>query len=257
MADYDSALPVRGNVLDGDSIYADNTILIAGGSDGTSYQQLNVDTSGAVNVVGRVADGEIITGDPLTTGALFETGGGIAVDSGDITYVASDAYGRIIVVGQTADGSAYDTNVYPVVTAGVDDSGDVQVLRTDVSGALYVNIGGALQSSNAYASTNLVKDTPTAVVTLSPATTTTIRRIDVSGSGLMKCQIYFGTTSSEVVFATQFNSTANPNLVFEFPEGLEVGSTETIYAECTNLERRPSPNSDFDGYGTIFYETAS
>jgi len=254
MADYDSALPVRGNVTDGSAIYSENTILIAGGSDGTNYQQLNVDTTGALNVVGRVADGEAIEGDPLTNGGLFETGGGSAVDSGDITYLALDAYGRTICVGQVADGSAIDTNAYPVLIAGQDGT-NVQALRTDSTGRLAVVIGGGVYSDIVYGTANLVKDTPTTVV--SAAGDETIKKVIVSGSGLMKVDLQFGTTGSETTIAVKFNSTANPNVEFDFPDGFDVGATETILVECTNLENQGSPASDFDGYGTLVTENAA
>jgi len=252
MGDYDSAQPVRGNVEDGASIYTQNTVLITGGSDGTNYQQLNVDTSGAVNVVGRVNDGEAITGDPLTTGALFETDGGSAVDSGDITYLASDAWGRIINVGQNADGSAYDVNAYPIVNAGVDSAGNVQILLTDTSGRLIVNVGGGTEAGETYASANLVKDTVTDVVTESDVI---VKRIYVTGSGLMKVEIFEGVTASEVVKYVAFNSTSNPNVLFEWTEdGWLIPAINSIIVKCTNLENAASPTSDFDGYGTIVYE---
>jgi len=73
----------------------------------------------------------------------------------------------------------------------------------------------------------------------------------------LEVELYHGTTASETLFAVKFNSTANPNVEFEFPEGVEVDNTETIYVECTNLENQASPASDFDGYATMFKETSS
>jgi len=252
MGDYDSAQPVRGNVEDGASIYTQNTVLITGGSDGTNYQQMNVDTSGALNVVGRVADGEAITGDPLTTGGLFETDGGSAVDSGDITHLALDAWGRIICVGQNADGSAYDTNAYPLVMAGVDTGGDVQTLLTDTSGRLIVNVGGGTEAGETYGTASLVKDTITDVVTESDKV---VKRIYVTGSGLMKVEIFEGVTASETAKYVAFNSTSNPNVLFEWTEdGWNIPSANSVIVKCTNLENAASPVSDFDGYATIVYE---
>ena len=251
MADYDSALPVRGNVEDGASIYSQNTVLITGGSDGTNYQQLNVDTSGALNVVGRVADGEAITGDPLTTGGLFETGGGSAVDSGDITHLALDAYGRIIAVGQVADGDTIDANAFPVLMAGQDGT-NVQSLLTDTSGRLIVNVGGGTEAGIHYGTANLVKDTATAVVTVSDMI---VKRIYVTGSGLMKVEIFEGETASEAVVFVAFNSTANPNVLFDFTsDGWKILAANSLIVKCTNLENAASPTSDFAGYGTIVEE---
>jgi len=251
MADYDSALPVRGNVEDGASIYSQNTVLIIGGSDGTNYQQLNVDTSGAVNVVGRVADGEAITGDPLTNGGLFETDGGSAVDSGDITYLALDAYGRTIVVGQTADGDTIDANAFPVLMAGQDGT-NVQSLLTDTSGRLIVNVGGGTQAGITYGTANLVKDTVTDVVTVSDMI---VKRIYVAGSELMKVEVFEGATASETLKFVQFNSTANPNVLWDFTsDGWKIVSANSLIVKCTNLENASSPTSDFAGYGTIVEE---
>ena len=251
MADYDSALPIRGNVEDGASIYSQNTVLITGGSDGTNYQQLNVDTTGALNVVGRVADGVAIEGDPLANGGLFETDGGSAVDSGDITYLALDAYGRTICVGQTADGDTIDANAFPVLMAGQDGT-DVQTLLTDTSGRLIVNVGGGTEAGITYGTANLVKDTATEVVSASDLI---VKRIYVSGSGLMKVEIFEGETASETVQFVQFNSTANPNVVFDFTsDGWKIIGANTIIVKCTNLENGASPSSDFSGYGTIVEE---
>jgi hypothetical protein len=105
-----------------------------------------------------------------------------------------------------------------------------------------------------YATANLVKDTPTSVNTYSPgAGTDYLLSIRVSGSGLMKVEILYGTTSSEAVIDVKFNSTANPNVEFDMKE-LPIASTQTVIVRCTNLENSASPTSDFSGYATIIYK---
>ena len=226
MADYDSALPIRGNVKDGASVDADNQGLVMMGNDGSNYQDLSVDSSGnlQVDVVAELPAGTQVIGEVKVT------------DGTDDLDIATD-------------GSAAKTKGIQVLGT---DGTNAQILKTDTSGALFVNTGGALSNSNTYASVNLVKDTPTTLVSLAGAAV--VRKIVASGSGLMKVDVQYGTTASETTIAVLINSTANPNVELDFPHGLTVASGETILLECTNLEASGSPASDFSGYGTIMTE---
>ncbi len=248
--EYDSALAVRGNVLDGDTIYPENTILISGGSDGTNYKQISVDSSGRQLVVGPADDGSAVVGSPVLTAGKYEATPD-SVDDGDVVTLSLDSYGRTIVVGQVADGSAIDATAYPVLIAGQDGT-NVQALKTDSTGRLAVVVGGGVKDGIDYASANLVKDTPTTVI--SKAGACVVTRIMVSGSALMKVDVKYGTTLSETTKFVKYNSPANPNVEFIFPNGLEIGTDETILVECTNLENRASPASDFTAHATIFTE---
>jgi len=253
MVDYDSALPVRGNVQDADSVYAENTLLVtAGVSLDGKYRGMNVDSEGRQLVIGPVADGADTEGYPLLGGGLFETNGGSAVATGKNTSLALDAFGRTICVGQVADGSAIIANANPVLIAGQDGT-NVQTLLTDTSGRLIVNVGGGTKAGTFFNNANLVKDSPTLIKTIAgPAV---VKRVYASGSGLAKFEILVGVTSSEALEFVQFNSTANPNVVFEFTEdGLTIPTGSSIVVQGTNLENRASPASDFDGYATIVTE---
>lgn len=256
--DYDSALPVRGNVVDGDSIYAENTMLITGGKDAVNdkWVQLRVDATGKLEVVGAGEDGDAVVGMPVIAGGVFETDGGAAVDTGDATRLALDAYGRVICVGQVADGSTYISNAFPVVVAGVDTDGKVENLLTDTAGRLIVNVGGGTKSGIVFNSLNLVKDTPTAIVSLAGgANGQNVSKLYASGSGLCKFELMYGTTGSEDVIGVQFNSTANPNVVWDFTaDNMNIATGSTIKVRGTNLENRASPASDYTGYGTIVTE---
>lgn len=251
MADYDSALPVRGNVEDGAAVYTQNTVLIVGGSDGSNYQQLNVDTAGRQLVVGAADDDSAVAGAPVLFAGKYEATPD-AVDDGDAVTLALDAYGRVIAVGQVADGSNIDANAFPVLMAGQDGT-DVQSLLTDSSGRLLVVVGGGRKDTVTYASVNLVKDTPTVVHSIVGPTTITMAQC--AGSGLMKVEYQWGVTASEETMKVKFNSTAFPNVDAEFPNGLDIASGETFQMLVTNLENAASPTSDFDGYGTIHEET--
>ena len=99
MADYDSALPVRGNVTDGASEYAENTVLIIGGGDGSNYQQLLMDSSGRPNIVGAAADGAGVTGNPV----LIAGSDGVNAET-----ILTDNNGQIEL--------AHDINTNPVFT---------------------------------------------------------------------------------------------------------------------------------------------
>ena len=105
-------------------------------------------------------------------------------------------------------------------------------------------------NSNTFASVNLVKDTPTTLVTDSGPIV--VRKIVASGSGLMKVDVQWGTTGGETTKIVGFNSTSNPNVDIAFVDGADISGTETIKVVCTNLENSASPASDFAGYVTIF-----
>jgi len=258
MADieYDSALPMRGNVTDGSTTYAENTLLVMAGIDSVNskYEGISVDASGRQLVVGAIAEGTGAAGNPVLTGGKYTLNGIAAVDTTDAVTLALDAKGRTICVGQIADGSNVDATAFPVLIAGADAAGKVQTLLTTGAGALVVNVGGGTTDSVTFDTELLTKDNPLEVVKLGGAAT--ITRVIVSGSGLMKVELQWGETDSEVTNAVQFNSTANPNVEFVFPNGLDIAVTDSIKVTCTNLENKASPASDFTGYGTIYNEVS-
>ena len=219
MADYDSALPMRGNVVDGEAVDATNGMLVIGGTDGSNYQALSTDANGVLNVSATAWD-----------------------DTNKIVITDGTDDLQIVV-----DGSAAGTN--GVHLLGTDGT-NAQILSTDANGYLNVNSDQSPGANSVtYATANLVKDTPTTTATLAGAVT--VQSIQASGSGLMKVEVKYGTTASEVVIAVLINSTANPNVTFDFPDGLAVAGGETILLSCTNLESAASPASDFSGYGSI------
>ena len=289
MADYDSALPIRTGLFDGDIVAATTTdMFLAGGTDGVNYQVLAVDSSGNLQVdvlsggggASSVDDSAfgIGTDDVAPMGALADDTAPDSVDEGDVGLVRMGL--NRILYNQPFDG----TNKQPMLDANTragfmqitDGTNDVDVavdgategttgimamgsdgtnaqfLSTTSAGVLNVNVGGNVSNSNNYATANLVKDTPTTTATLTGAAV--VRKIVASGSGLMKVEVKFGTTLSEVVIAVFYNSTANPNIEYEWPGGLAVSGSQTILLSCTNLESAASPTSDFDGHGTIMTE---
>lgn len=73
-----------------------------------------------------------------------------------------------------------------------------------------------------------------------------IRSLHLSASGHAKFEISFGPTSSEVLKYVYFNSTANPNIVAEFPDPISLPNTDTMIITKTNLD-----NQAQDLYSTI------
>ena len=138
---------------------------------------------------------------------------------------------------------------------GEDGAGNAQYISTDSAGRINVNIGGGLYNTVSNGTANLVKDTPTSVY--SEAGGYVLRKIYVAGSGLMKIDVKYGTTGAEVSKIVKFNSTANPNIEVEFPDGLSVIGSETIKVVCTNLENAASPASDFTGYASFIKENTA
>lgn len=281
MADYDSALPVRSQTLDGDTVNAENGIFLVGGTDGTNYQALSVDSAGRLNVnSGATAwdDTNKVVIWNETTGLAIETDGSInvnaSVDAGGTIGLeaGTESIGSVdINSGQSVgidagtadigvvhltdgtteldvavDGSAAKTNGIQILgTDGV----NAQVLKTDSNGQLYVLTDGSPDDAVTYGTASLVKDTAATIVTKAGAAN--VAKVMASGSGLFKCEVKYGTTGSEAVIAVLINSTANPNVELEFPNGLQVAAGESMLLSCTNLEKKASPGSDFSGYGSI------
>lgn len=305
MADYDSALRVKGDRIDGDTVDANREGLLIQGNDGTNYQDMAVNSSGHVlvnvqnaslvaNIEGDYVDDSAFT---VATDRGLAIGGvasSDAVDSGDFGVVrittAREMYtsnnireigGTAVTTGSGTIGAgtqrvvlATDQPVIPVS----DNAGSLTVDATDLdirdlthssdsikvgdgTDFLAVNTNGSINVVTSlptpvwdYATANLVKDTPTSVNTYSPgAGTDYLLQIRVSGSGVMKVELLYGTTSSEAVIDVKFNSTANPNVEFDMKE-LPITSSQTVIVRCTNLENSSSPASDFAGYATIIYK---
>lgn len=275
MADYDSSMPVRTWEKDGDTVDANAPLFLMGGTDGTNFQAVSTDSSGAVNVNASLSwddANKVYIWDGTTDlsvavdGAAAKTNGlqVLGTDGTNAQILSTDTSGVLntnitwddsnkvqITDGVddlqiVVDGAAAGTNGLHLLGT---DGTNAQIVRMDSSGAVYVNTGGAPDDSNTYGTANLVKNTATTVV--SQAGAATVSKVQASGSGRMKVEVKYGTTGSEAVIAVLFNSSSNPNVEFEWPNGLSVGAGETILLSCTNLEWLPSPTSDFDGYGAI------
>ena len=304
MADYDSALPIKGDKIDGAAVDANRGGVLVQGNDGSNYQDIAVNSSGhvlvdiqdaelVVNIEGDYVDDStftVATDRVLAMGAVQTSD---SVDAGDVGALAMTLTRQLktsadlFSVGGTATSSgsgAVDAGTLRVVlptdqpVLSVDDNGgsltvdavnlDIRDL-THVSDSVQIGDGTDLMLVNAdgsintvsttaallddYATAVIVKDTPGTVNSYSPgAGTDALDHIDVAGSGLFKAEILFGVTASEAVMAVKYNSTANPNIVFDM-KGKSIASTDTVIVRCTNLENSASPGSDFDAHATIFY----
>lgn len=200
--------------------------------------------------------------------SVDDNGGSLTVDASDLDIRDLTHVSDSVKVGDGTDFLAVngDGSINATVSATNLDIRDLthvsdSVKVGDGTDLLAVNADGSINVVSSlptpiwdYATVNLVKDTPTSVNSYSPgAGTDYLLRIRASGSGLMKVEILYGTTSSEAVIDVKFNSTANPNVEFDM-EGLPIASTQTVIVRCTNLENSSSPGSDFSGYATIIYK---
>jgi hypothetical protein len=247
--EYDSALPVRGDVVSGTTVDANEGLVIIGGNSPTDskWYPVTMDATGHLQITGAGADGASVVGYPVR----------VAGEAGDgKTYtLLTDTTGASVVVGAGVAGSSVVGN--PVLVAGESSDGKTRTIATDTSGRLLVNIGGGTKATPHFAgSVLLVKATPNTVLTL--AGPVTVKNILVSGSGLMKIEIQEGVTASETTKWVAFNSTAVPNWEFDMnADGFDVITGHSIKVYCTNLEQKASPASDFTGYATIVTEDAS
>jgi len=239
MSDYESALPVRGNLQDGDAYVSTTQGLLILGQNGTSnYQAVSVDANGELQV------------DILSIAAGSNLIGKVTINDGttDLTVAL--------------DGSASPTNNSGIMILGEDGSGNAQYIRTDTDGKVFVIVDQEAHETDSftYNTANLIKNTATTVVSYTPAGSTAyITGFLISGSGYMKAEVQWGTTGSETTKIVLFNSTANPNIIYNFPDKttLNLATTETFIIKCTNLEHAASPASDFNGYATIIsYQAA-
>jgi len=276
MADYDSALPIRSQLVDGDGVSATQDMFLVGGTDGTNYQSLSCDSSGVLNVNASLswddsnkvlitdgvedlainADGSINVNSTLQAGTAsigsvdINAGQSVALDAGtaDIGIVhLTDGTTELDVA---VDGSAAKTNGIQILGS---DGVNAQILSTDSNGYLNVNTDSPSGANTIeYGSATAVKDTPITVVSKVGAAIST--GIQCSGSGLMKVEVKYGTTSSETTTLVLYNSTANPNVEYRFPKGFEIASGSTLLLSVTNLERTPSTGSDFTAHGAILLE---
>jgi len=256
MVDYDSALPVRTQLVDGDTVDANQDLFLVGGTDGTNYQALSTDASGVLNVNAALVwdDTNKIVITDGTDDLEINADGSINVNS--TLQAGTNDIGIVHLTDGTTeldiavDGSAAKTNGIQILgTDGV----NAQILSTDSNGYLNVNTDSPSGANTiTYGSVTAVKDTPVTVVSQAGASIAT--GIQASGSGLMKVEVKYGVTSSETTTIVLYNSTANPNVSYDFPKGFDIASGSTMLISVTNLERRPSTASDFTAHATILRE---
>ena len=234
--------------------------------------QLLTDANGKLQVTGSFASANVIVDDSAFTvgtdsvgvvGYLADDTATDSVDEGDVgaprmtldriaLSILDDGTNRLNILN---DGDAYGAGTGGLLVMGQNGTTDYQALKVDSLGALYVNTGVVGSIAETAGTTNLVKDTPTTVVTHTPAANEEILGITYGGSGKAQVDIYYGTTSSEVRKHTFYTSASNPNIIYTFPAELALTTADTIYVSVTNLETKASPASDFDGYATITYAT--
>ncbi len=130
-------------------------------------------------------------------------------------------------------------------------TGNDLVINAD--GSINASLSGAADSVYIPgAGVNLVKGTPATVVTHTPTSATEfIKAFQVSGAGLCKWTVKFGTTSSEATIMTFITTPSNPTYYFDVPDSLKVTTAQTVLIVGENIEKAASPGSDFTGYATL------
>jgi hypothetical protein len=143
---------------------------------------------------------------------------GVAQQNVRPTGIANGTVQAIDVALHDAAGAAFSpTNPMPVYVTGTSAGTDV----------LKFSEGTAI----AQAATHTYSYTPTATKTL------TLQRVFVSGSGKVRVEIKLGTTSSELTKVVMFNSTANPNCVYEFSVPQSLVDTESVVVNVLNGDK--------------------
>lgn len=194
--------------------------------------------------------------------ANMRDGAGTAITS---TLVNSKQSVDVHTSAHGTDGAAVP---FGTMQIGGTDGTNLQALSVDTNGQLKVNLfdeaGAAFSGANPLPVTVIagtagdeVLDFKQAVsvasgasddhtYTPSSGTTLTLQQITASASGKIKVEIFMGVTASEVLKVVLFNSTANPNVVYQFgsPQALE--DTDSVVVTITNLD-----NQSQDVYSTI------
>ena len=277
---------VKGLHLQGDTIVSTDSHPAVFGKKGTTYEYLELDaSSGGLNVEILTADVDIRdlshTQDSVKVGDgtdFLEINSDGSINIGDISAGTQTNDVKITLDGEDVNVTATDLDIRDLVhtqdsVALGDGSGvlvDVltgatidalQVALTDGTDQLAINSDGSINVSMTgagasndfiYGSANLVKDTLTTVVSLTPGVDTDyVKSILVSGAGLCEWQVLYGTTSSEAVIASFWTTPASPTYHYDIPDSLNVTTAQTIIVKAYNREKAASAASDFTGHATI------
>lgn len=273
MADYNSSLPIR-TEANGDA-----AVKVVDGT--TPSQALNVDSSGRVIVKVQDAGGDALVISGAGAASVEVTAALPAGNNniGDVDANMRDGAGTSLTstlvnskqsldVQTSAHGTDGAAVPFGTMQVGGTDGTNLQALSTDTSGKLKVDIhdatGTAFSAGNPLPVT-VVSATPgdevldfdqavavaagasdTHTYTPSTGTTLTLQKIAASASSKMKVEIKIGPTGSEVTKVVLFNSTANPNVEYEFSAPQALTDADSILVIRTNKD-----NQAQDLYSTI------
>lgn len=279
MSDYNSSLPVRtesnedvvvavsvsGSKIDPRDIRAlvnTDVVTVEQGTAAASSAPWYVNLSDGTHVADITASNElkVAVNAALPAGsnnigavdALLHDGSGTAVNVGQALSAAS------IPVVIASDQSDIDVVVASALPAGTNDIGSVRL--NDSTGSAYtalnpvpVSVVAAstgtpiLDFKKATAVAAAASDTHT--YTITSGKTLALQKIVASGSGKIKVEIKIGTISSEASKIVLFNSTANPNVEYEFSTPQSHADTEDVLIIITNLDRAAQDvYSTLEGY---------
>lgn len=184
---------------------------------------LPVRTSADENV-SRIANTSNVAINPATEGTLSSIDTKVATET---TLSAVD--GKLNSLGQKAM-----VGSVPVVIAS--DQTAIPVSFTATAAVAEVSYNTAASVAPSATSTH----------SYTPVATKQLRKIIISGGARLKAEIQYGASGSETTKAVVFTSAANPVVTVDFPEGISLGSGDTIKIIRTNND-----NQAQDLYSTI------
>ena len=234
---------VSGLHLAGDGVSAEDRHIAVLAKDGEDeYALLTVDEEGALVVSGELD----VTLDAETSNVAISDGTNTLAITGDgfITAVVSGTV--------TVDASELDIRALAATTDNVAISDGTNTLAIQSDGSINVNASlGAEDSEYTYGGVNLVKDTATEVVAVSPSEREGFSGMLVSGAGYCEWDVMFGTTGSETTIMKFWTTPSNPTQFVDLPDYLKVDDGQTLKVMGTNREKAGSPASDFTGHATL------
>ncbi len=257
MGDYDSSLPVRSEA-DGTDERLQTKIV---DKDNPATQQLEVDTdnNAHVEVHGNKPVGSDVTlrlseeGAPNSDGDYDGTTNTKPASTGVIVHdrnaTPADTHQNVRITGKQG---VADNTVHAMDMALHDENGDAYTNQNPIPvDVVHGNIADATPVWNYQVSTDVAKDATTTHTYTAGSTGATgsdlyLSKILVSAAGRTKIEIKVGPSGSTSTKVVMFNSTANPNCIYDVGDDQEIDSGDIIEIIITNKDNQPQ-----DVYTTI------
>lgn len=243
MADFDSSLPIRSEADGADERVH---IKICDGTTAATMAQVDVDNNLHIEVHGDRADdqADVVlrlseTGDVNSDGVYDAnnnsnpSSNGVVGHVRDATPAITDLTNRI-----TSTQGSDDTTHWSLDVSMHDGNGDAISGSNPMPVEFELTGSGDAVYDYKKASSIASDATDDHVYQVTAAKVLTISKVMASASGKIKMELATGSSGTETEILAMFNSTANPNIIYEFFENQEVAATDWVVITITNLDNQ-------------------